>query len=573
MKLRQITIRNFKAIPDTTLDLADFTVIIGANGSGKSSVLQALHWMLQCATHRTVRPQRQGGETISERAAPYMPTLDYRNAGHGQTYGSYVGSPQLDLFARGDFDGAIHEADMWIKSGRNEGIKVHIPAQNEFVRALRSLDRQITAYIPGLAGIPLQEEKLARFDINRQAAAGDANVVLRNILLRLKEADEGRGLRHLEELVGAVLGPISLRVDFDENSSGTITAEFQTEDMRQADARRFKPLELAGIGFLQVIQIFTYLVHFRPALLLVDEPDAHLHPSTQECLIRALSNTAGAFDTQVVLTTHSPSVVRALPPEARVVWMRDGNVQPEGDTTGRQMMGWGLLDKRVLILSEDTDISPLRLLLSQWPEIERSVAVWPLHGAQNLVSPDGCKSLRALFGDALQIVLHRDRDFMSIEEAGFFCERYREKDVVVWLTRHSDVEGYWLDRDCVASHFEVQSNQAQVFLERAIEALTENDNHLQDFRRKRQALMNATPFRNNADRFRQLGEQELLAQYTLDGPQHAVLGKALRDRLRDPAISDHNARASSFGDSIPIGLAQGLAPDLRDLLVRVMGNR
>ncbi|MFC3118875.1 ATP-dependent endonuclease [Jhaorihella thermophila] len=158
------------------------------------------------------------------------------------------------------------------------------------------------------------------------------------------------------------MGDLTLKVEFDENRHTHIVAEFQTAEMREADPKRFKPLELAGIGFLQVIQIFAYLIYFRPVLLLVDEPDAHLHPSTQEKLINILAEAAREFDTQVILTTHSPSVVRALPADARVIWMRDGNVDPNGDTTGRQMMGWGLLDKRILLLTEDSKTKYLRLL-------------------------------------------------------------------------------------------------------------------------------------------------------------------------------------------------------------------
>jgi ABC-type lipoprotein export system ATPase subunit len=458
MKFTSVQIKNFKAIEDTRLDLGDFTVIVGANGSGKSSVLQALHWMLQSATHRKVWPQKEGGATLSEQDALYMPTKEYRNAGHGAEYGNKVGSPQLEMSLSCQKDSTSFNATMWIKSGRNEGIKVHIPAENDLVRELRSMKRAVSAYIPGLAGIPLQEEKRSRFIVNRQAAAGDANTVLRNVLLNLKNADAAQNqLDLVQGYVSQVMDPLTLRVDFDDSRHATIIAEFQTEAMRRADPKRFKPLELAGIGFLQVIQIFAYLVYFRPALLLVDEPDAHLHPSTQERLIATLAEAARKFDTQVILTTHSPSVIRALPPEARVVWMRDGKVQPDGDTAGRQMMGWGLLDKRILLLTEDSKTHLLRAILSQWPEIERSVALWPLHGSGKLLDASGCASLQALLGGSMKIVVHRDRDFMMPTEADAFCKDYREKGIRVWLTRWSDIDAYWCDTRVIAKHFDIDT--------------------------------------------------------------------------------------------------------------------
>jgi AAA15 family ATPase/GTPase len=43
MKIRRIVIRNFRSLKDVTLDdLGDLNVLIGANSSGKSNLLEAL---------------------------------------------------------------------------------------------------------------------------------------------------------------------------------------------------------------------------------------------------------------------------------------------------------------------------------------------------------------------------------------------------------------------------------------------------------------------------------------------------------------------------------------------------
>jgi ABC-type lipoprotein export system ATPase subunit len=569
MKFTSVQIKNFKAIEDTRLDLGDFTVIVGANGSGKSSVLQALHWMLQSATHRQVRPQKEGGETLSEQDALYMPTKEYRNAGHGAEYGNKVGSPQLEMSLSCQKDSTSFDATMWIKSGRNEGIKVHIPAENDLVRELRSMKRAVSAYIPGLAGIPLQEEKRSRFIVDRQAAAGDANTVLRNVLLNLKDADAAQNqLDLVQGYVSQVMGPLTLRVDFDDSRHATIIAEFQTEAMRRADSKRFKPLELAGIGFLQVIQIFAYLVYFRPALLLVDEPDAHLHPSTQERLIATLAEAARKFDTQVILTTHSPSVIRALPPEARVVWMRDGKVQPDGDTAGRQMMGWGLLDKRILLLTEDSKTHLLRAILSQWPEIERSVALWPLHGSGKLLDASGCASLQALLGGSMKIVVHRDRDFMMPTEADVFCKDYNEKDIRVWLTRWADIEAYWCDTKVIAKHFDIDTQTAQTWLNNAVEDSQKNDDDRKCRNRKREDLRNKPPLNKIKEKgdLAAFDDESVVNEYCKAGHQYSILGKTLVSKIRAAAQDAKNPSAPSFGDKLPEGLDAWVADDLKELL-------
>lgn len=42
MKLAKIMIRNFKCINDLSIELAPLTIFVGKNGSGKTSILEAI---------------------------------------------------------------------------------------------------------------------------------------------------------------------------------------------------------------------------------------------------------------------------------------------------------------------------------------------------------------------------------------------------------------------------------------------------------------------------------------------------------------------------------------------------
>lgn len=161
MLLNKVTIKNFKAIEETEIDLAPFTVIVVANGSGKSSVLQAMHWMFQSGRNLSIDTNKdfRKGSTLSEKDATYMPSPDYRNSGYGPEYGNGAHMPRFDLSIEAtDDNGNTVNAAMWIKSAKNEGLSVHVPSANEFVRKLRDRNQEISSYIPGLAGIPLAEE-------------------------------------------------------------------------------------------------------------------------------------------------------------------------------------------------------------------------------------------------------------------------------------------------------------------------------------------------------------------------------------------------------------------------------
>ena len=570
MRLNQVTVKNFKAIDTTTLELADFNVIVGTNESGKSSVLQALHWMFQSGRNRSIEANkdRTKGATLSEKDATFMPSPDYRSAGHGQDYGNKQGTAQLDLSVSADADdGTALQADMWIKSARNEGITVHVPSANPFVTALRDQSREFSSYIPGLAGIPLSEEKRSKLIVQRLAAAGDANTVLRNVLdlLRAVKVGNQNGLDIVQEYVSRVMGGFSIEVEFENDSHTRILARFQTEGMKKSDPKRFKPLELAGIGFLQVIQIFAYLVYFRPVLLLVDEPDSHLHPTAQERLVSVLAEAARRFGTQVILTTHSPSVVRALPPDARVIWMKDGKVQQNGDTEARNMMGWGLLDRRVLLLTEDTLLPMLRSLIAQWPDLERVTALWPLHGSGKLPPPDGIAALQQLFGKSLKIVIHRDRDFMMPDEVAAFAKPYEDAGMRMWITKRSDIEASWAEVATIAAHFKIPEGKAQTLLDKAKEAGCDAEKHLTELRKKRLDAVNKIDAAKKGH-LPQYGEAQVLTEIEKCRAQHVVLGKTLVAAIRKAAQDCKLQGASNYGKVIPLGLLAPLAADLQGIL-------
>lgn len=565
MKVKSVTIKNFKAIGETTIPLSDFSVIVGTNGSGKSSVLQALHWMLQSARSPDVKPSEAGkGSTLSQLDATYMPSPDYKNSSHHVEYGNAANASKMEVELAADLDGAPQSLPMWIKSAKNEGISVHVPSRNPMTTVVRG-SREVSAYIPGLAGIPLSEEKRSKRIVHRQAAAGDANTVLRNILLMLNERDSGAGtsgLKELEGLTSRVLGPISLHVGFDDTKDYRIQASFQTGAMRDADKNRFKPLELVGIGFLQVIQIFAYLIYFKPRLLLVDEPDSHLHPDVQERLVSVLMEAATTNDCQVILSTHSPSVVRALPAEATLVWMKGGKREDKDTHLIRQTMGWGLLDKSVLLVTEDKKTAMLKAILSQWPDLERKTAIWPLRGNTSLPPPEVAGTYPQLFGDHMKVVMHRDSDFLLATEGKEVCKPYNARKVDVWLTDGSDVEAYWATPPVIAATFEISTEDAREMIDRACDELDANGAKA-TFNTKRLDVQKLIKAITNGE-MDTIGSADARAQLQGEGREKGFVGKDLISAIRNVAAQKGLKGGHGLTKAIPDGCS--LASDLKAVI-------
>jgi predicted ATPase len=81
----------------------------------------------------------------------------------------------------------------------------------------------------------------------------------------------------------------------------------------------------AGSGEFAVVRLVVALAGAQPgSLILLDEPEVSLHPGAQERLMSFLYVRVKKLKHQAVLATHSPGIIRWLPPEAIKVLVVDG---------------------------------------------------------------------------------------------------------------------------------------------------------------------------------------------------------------------------------------------------------
>jgi ABC-type cobalamin/Fe3+-siderophores transport system ATPase subunit len=467
--LESITVTRFKAVKEATIPLDGVTILVGPNGCGKSSVLQAIHWAARAASY--VLPKNTK-EMISFERLDYVPSSEPLTTLHNGELKTDSGSSAVEVvFAHRPVGEESSQATVRIRAARNRGGITAYMDGGGAVTPYKQRFQFITTYIPGLAGLSEKETILAQPTLRRQAASGDAGGVLRNILLNLRsrrqgEADDSQGLErlaNLNKLVNQVHPGVKVNVAFDEREDFHISATLRTDDL--ADYSR--PLETAATGVLQVVQIFAYLILFEPKVMLIDEPDAHLHPNKQERLIETLERAASEYNTQVVLTTHSPHIVRAASAAAKLVWMKSGVVETEDDEVIRRLLGWGGLDKAALFFVEDEDDKPLRTVLRQWPELSRQVAVCRCFGIDNLPRD---KFLTGLLLDGKlknRALMHRDGDFMTAEEAERWKTSFKTPGVFPWVTTGSDIEAYFCQADYLSALYGVSFEVAEKWREDA----------------------------------------------------------------------------------------------------------
>ncbi len=444
MKLVEIEVRSFKGVKHAVVPILDTTVLVGVNNAGKSSILQAIHF---AARAMAIAAEANKQTTVSISDLEYLPTNSYKMLGHNAVWGNAQTSPESHVVFRFSDSGKIVEASVRLKSARNEGLSVNPVIPPSLFPIFRNRESPFSAYIPGIAGIPLEEQRLTRRHIFKKVASGDSNVVLRNILLIIKESGK---LPELQNFVRGVYGGTVFDVSFNESRDLFISTSMSSP------GKSARPLEFSGTGFLHVVQVFSYLVLFKPSILLIDEPESHLHPTLQTRLTRQLRRRISDAGSAALITTHSPFVARGLPLGSSVVWVKSGGITESKESELiKSLLGWGALDKPILLVTEDNNSDGMLEVLKQHPELEGQVAIFPFNGVSTLGKGSVLADLRGKLGGGHKVIVHRDRDGLTDDEVSSWVNEYKKHDISTWVTDGSDVESCFCDAGYISTIYDI----------------------------------------------------------------------------------------------------------------------
>jgi energy-coupling factor transporter ATP-binding protein EcfA2 len=185
-RIPSVTIRRFKRLEGVSLQLDNATLLVGANNSGKSSILQAIHFAVSIAQSAKLVGEgvawaRDSFElSFNPAQLIYSPVADVMSLASG-------GTLQEARTARIEIEFLAETGDRCIvglRRGRNRNIAVQITGRT-LGEALMDFAHPFTVYAPGLAGVPKEERYMSPGAVRRIVARGDANLVLRNVLRML----------------------------------------------------------------------------------------------------------------------------------------------------------------------------------------------------------------------------------------------------------------------------------------------------------------------------------------------------------------------------------------------------
>lgn len=455
MELRKLKISNFKCIQSVELELSDVNILVGVNGSGKSSIIQAIH-LACCVIRQAESVQSSKTSTVGIEDLDYLPTDNYKMLGFRSIWGNRQGtsSSQVELTFLSEENQVTASCEL--RSARNAGISITGEIPTALTNTLRRKRNFFSAYIPGISGIPNREESKGKKVILKACSYGDSNIILRNVLFLLKE-EESNNIIAIEEWISLIIAPIKIAIDYDSEKDLNIKCEVQIN----SDVR---PLELIGTGYLQLIQIFSYILLFNPGILLIDEPDIHLHPTVQEKLVQVLSRVASERGIKILLTTHSPFIVRGAPTSAKVYWINEGVTVSENRNQVELALGWGAFGKKIIIITEDANTELLRKIIAQWAELDKFITFYPGTGYKELPKPEQAEQIKDALGDKYKIFIHRDRDSLTDNEVVTIQQKYRDKDIYLWFPAFSDIEAYFCKEDFLQDFIRCSEVEAQNYI-------------------------------------------------------------------------------------------------------------
>lgn len=416
--ITRVKFHRFKQFKDQSFDLhPGVSLLGGGNNAGKSTILHGLAVWEFCRT--AIEMERGIGTLIAGHAG--------QGLGLGDDEFSPINVPSLKHLWTNLKTQKATETDgytlrircTWTRDSSERHLEFGLSLANDrlFVKATSSnllVDDKIPrfAYLPPFAGMTDREMRTTGAIRRRRIGEGLAGAVLRNILLdmyerNLQERKRLRGAKtkisdpdlaalratdpwellqlNLREIFAAELDIAAFREEYHSYIQvDVVKGTVDGYKLKRHAGYNKRDLMVEGSGFLQWLSVFALATDPEIDVLLLDEPDAHLHSSLQEQLLESLETITSTTDKQILIATHSTEILRNADP-ADILHIRSGGQGGHYLTEERQKAGMlaGLgsdyaprIDrakrtKRILFVEGRSDVPILKALATtlkiDWP--------------------------------------------------------------------------------------------------------------------------------------------------------------------------------------------------------------
>lgn len=357
--LSSFTIRDFKSYRKATLPLAPLTVLIGANASGKSNLIEGLRlfsWIAQgnklgairYAVQEQNQPIRGKVSDLGFRNSPsfslacitddsawnkYSITLDVRDddelhVADERLTGPGTAVPLFEVVDSQQSEGSIRVAyNNFARGGRKPqvactdqmAVLLQLQSSARFegsgTKAHRTIPSVATRYETLLTNIVFLDPQPASmrkysFATEHTLNGNGANLsgVLFNLCRREETADE------LLKFVKALPEQDIRAMDFVVTPRSEVMVKL-TETFGNSETEY--DATLLSDGTLRVLAIAAAVLSApQGSLVVIEEIDNGVHPSRAEQLLERIARVSADRDLRVLLSSHNPALLDALPNDA-----------------------------------------------------------------------------------------------------------------------------------------------------------------------------------------------------------------------------------------------------------------
>lgn len=346
-KLARFQASGFRSIRELDLALGDLTVLIGANGSGKSNFVALFNLLgfMMTGSLQLYIGRKGGGSSVLHYGAKRTPllrtTLRFEGTTGWSEYGCTLAHASPDRLIFTDEHVAFQRPNepnpfrRVLGSGQAEtdltavaaGPGVAAQVAQIFLTRLKGLrvyhfhDTSESAYI----------RTNQEIDRNRMLQSNGGN--LASFLYMLRESHS----QHYQRILSTIRLAVPYLKDFDLEPDPLNPKQIQLRWRDRNPDYEFGPHQLSD-GSLRAIALITALLQpeeLLPAVIFIDEPELGLHPSAIGIVAKLLK--AVSVKRQVVVATQSPRLLAECAPEDVVVVEREEDNKGYGESTFKRL--------------------------------------------------------------------------------------------------------------------------------------------------------------------------------------------------------------------------------------------
>ena len=463
--IKRLELERFKKFAHTSIELANFSVLVGENSSGKTSVLQAINLALNAFSRQKLystengitKPRRKG---VGCTQLPGILNEDFhelyyaKKSRSGKSGGNTIGAEIYLIDELGNRFG------MQVSSLFG-GYNLTPLSKASEINNTPTLHEKEALLISGFVGLVSAEEKALSLSLRNRLRDGRASEIIRNLLLDTKETVPDN-FKKLVNRLNHDFGFFIDSVSFDETNDINVHAYYD-EQINGAKV----PFDFcsSGSGMMQVLQILTSIYRYCPvssSVVLLDEPDAHLHANMQVALFNSLREIQKELNIQILISTHSTAIISAAAPSEIIPISNAGHIEPltrseeVDDIISERIDSYELSKAKVngvLVFFEDKNIDYFlkcdQVLNSHCLTGPRTVAKLTGRTKDDKLPFSIKPVLKELLNREVSIFVIRDRDGLSSDIVDTVIAQADEVEINYHFLQNYEIESYLLNADLI----------------------------------------------------------------------------------------------------------------------------